>query len=192
MTAGNGLNTAQPEQDVVLVLMNEGYPGTGNEGVHFVWGQKNCLSEKGRMNTGNTNTGSWNGCAMRTDLNNKYYTALPATFRSCLKQFNVITAQTYNGATNQISQDYISLFAEKEVFGAQANSNATEVAALSQIEYYKTTSNRIKQMNGSNHYWWERSPSSSYASDFCSVRSDGDANPHAASNTRGVAPFGCI
>ena len=192
MTAGDGLNTAQPEQDVVLVLMNEGYPGTGNEGVHFVWGQENSLSEKGRMNTSDTNSGSWNGCAMRADLNNKYYNALPATFRSCLKQFNVITAQTYNGSTNQTSQDYISLFAEKEIFGSVSYSNTTEASVLSQIEYYKTTANRIKQAKGSNYAWWERSPYSSGATGFCRVISDGNANHNGASYASGVAPFGCI
>lgn len=192
MTAGDGLNDAQPEQDVVLVLMNEGYPGTGNEGVHFVWGQKDCLSQAGRMNTSDTNAGSWNGCAMRADLNDKYYNALPATFRSCLKQFNVITAQTYNGSTNQTSQDYISLFAEKEVFGTATYSNTTEANALSQIEYYKTASNRIKQVNGSNYYWWERSPRSSNDTHFCCVDSNGPVYSSRASYTRGVAPFGCI
>jgi hypothetical protein len=196
MTAGNGLNNAQPEQDVTLVLMdtgaNSGYKDVNNKTVNFVWGQKDCLSQKGRMNTSNTNTGSWNGCAMRADLNNKYYNALPATFRSCLKQFNVITAQTYNGSTNQTSQDYISLFAEKEVFGTTTYSNTTEAAALSQIEYYKTTSNRIKQINGSNYYWWERSPFSSSAGNFCHVTSNGSAGGYLASDAGGVAPFGCI
>lgn len=190
MTAGNGLNTAQPEQDVVLVLMNEGYPG--NEGVHFVWGQKDCLSQYGRMNTSDTNSGSWGGCAMRADLNDKYYNALPATFRSCLKRFNVITAQTYNGSTNQISQDYISLFAEKEIIGSCSYSNTTEAAALSQIEYYKTASNRIKKVNGSDYIWWERSSWSNYTNSFCIVRHAGDADFTKASGTCGISPFGCI
>ena len=193
MTAGDGLNTAQPKQDVVLVLMNEGYPGNGNEGVHFVWGQKDCLSQYGRMNTTNTNSGSWNGCALRADLNDKYYNALPSTFRSCLKQFNVITAQTYNGSANQISQDYISLFAEKEVFGSVTRSNSTEASALTQIEYYKTASNRIKQVNGSNDYWMGRSPYSSAGTYFCGVRADGNAGGFSlASTVGGLAPFGCI
>lgn len=192
MTAGDGLNTAQPEQDVVWVLMNEGYPGTGNENVHFVWGQKDCLVQKGRMNTSATNSGSWNGCAMRADLNNKYYNALPATFRSCLKQFNVITAKTYNGSTNQTSQDYISLFAEKEIFGTRTYSNATEANALKQIKYYEVTANRIKNVNGAAAFWWERSPSSGYSNYFCFVYSNGDAGSYNASSTRGLAPFGCI
>lgn len=190
MTAGDGLNTAQPEQDVVHVLMNGGYPGNPN--VHFVWGQKDCLSQKGRMNTSDTNTGSWNDCAIRADLNDKYYNALPATYRSCLKQFNVITAQTYDGSTNQISQDYISLFAEQEIFGTQKYSNTTEAAALSQIEYYKTVSNRIKQVGRYTRAWWERSPYSGNASRYCYVSSSGNADLNAASGTYGVAPFGCI
>ena len=196
MIAGDGLNTAQPEQDVVLVLMdtgaNSGYKDVNGKPVNFVWGQENSLSEYGRMNTTDTNTGSWNGCAMRTDLNSKYYNALPAEFRACFKQFNVITAQTYNGSTNQTSQDYISLFAAKEVFGSQSYSNSTEAAALSQIKYYETSSNRIKQAKGSNYYWWERSPRSSYAGYFCSVTSDGNADYYPANYAYGVAPFGCI
>lgn len=196
MTAGDGLNTAQPEQDVVLVLMdtgaNSGYKDINNKIVNFVWGQENCLSATGRMNTSNTNSGSWNGCAMRTDLNNKYYNALPEAFRACLKQFNVITAQTYNGSTNQTSQDHIALFAAKEVFGSTSYSNSTEASALTQIEYYKTAANRIKQRNGSDSYWWERSPHSSGASSFCSVASNGGADYNGASAARGVAPFGCI
>lgn len=196
MTAGDGLNTAQPEQDVVHVLMdtgaNSGYTDVNGNPVNFVWGQKDCLYATGRMNTSSTNTGSWNGCAMRTDLNDKYYNALPATYRSCLKQFNVITAQVYNGSTNQTSQDYISLFAEKEIFGSVTRSNRTEANALTQIEYYKTTANRVKQAKGSNYYWWERSPYSSSASFFCRVYSNGSANGGNANNTYGVVPFGCI
>lgn len=196
MTAGDGLNTAQPEQDVVLVLMdtgaNSGYKDVNGKPVNFVWGQENSLSEYGRMNTTNTNSGSWNGCAMRTDLNSKYYNALPAEFRACFKQFNVITAQTYNGSTNQTSQDYISLFAEKEVFGSVTYSNSTEANALTQIEYYKTTANRVKQAKGSNYYWWERSPYSSGAHYFCLVTSGGNADDNGASGANGVAPFGCI
>lgn len=201
MTAGNGLNTAQPEQDVVLVLMNEGYPGAGNEGVHFVWGQKDCLSKTGRMNTSNTDSGSWNGCAMRADLNDKYYNALPVTFRSCLKQFNVITAPYVGSLTYQTSQDYISLFADKEVFGYKTYSDSIEAAALSQITYYATASNRLKTClaynNGANYYWWERSPYTNSAGSFCAVDLSGNAIGGAggysyAASHYGVAPFGCI
>lgn len=196
MTAGDGLNTAQPEQDVVLVLMDtgihSGYKDVNNKTVNFVWGQKNCLSGYGKMNTSNTNNASWNGCAMRTDLNNKYYSALPATFRSCLKQFNVITAKVYNGSKNQVSQDYISLFAEKEVFGSAHYSNDTEAAALSQIKFYKTASNRKKLQNGSNLAWWERSPYMARSTDFCLCSADGTISGYSADSTYGVAPFGCI
>ena len=194
ITVGDALRTAQSEQDVVLVLMNEGYPGSGNEGVHFVWGQKDCLSQTGKMNASAISTGSWNGCAMRIDLNDKYYNALPDIFRGCLKQFNVITAQTYNGSTNQVSQDYISLFAEKEIFGSVTRSNTTEAAALSQIEYYKTASNRIKHtyIYGTLVNWWERSPMQENSSMFCEVATTGEAGAASANYSTGVAPFGCI
>ena len=190
MTAGDAFIDGQPEQDVVHVLMNEGYPG--NPRVHFVWSQKDCLLKIGRMNPDNTGSVSWkwNDCAMRANLNDKYYNALPAVYRSCLKQFNVITAQTYDGSTNQISSDFISLFAEKEIFGSATYSNTTEAAALSQIEYYKTASNRIKQVNGRNSIWWERSRYSGET--FCGVNLGGNADYYGSPYTFGIAPFGCI
>lgn len=196
MTAGDGLNTAQPEQDVVLVLMDtgaqSGYKDINNKPVNFVWGQENCLSATGRINTSNTNTGSWDSSAIRTDLNNKYYNALPATFKSCLKQFKTVTAQTYNGSTNQTSNDYIALFAEKEIFGSATYSNATEAAALTQIDYYKTAANIIKKRGTSAVSWWERSPNSNKNTEFCEVYSNGTAYCLGAVNPYGIAPFGCI
>lgn len=198
MTAGDGLNTAQPEQDVIHVLMdtgeNSGYTDVNGKPVNFVWGQKDCLYATGRMNTSNTNTGSWNGCAMRADLNDKYYNALPATYKSCLKQFNVITAQTYNGSTNQTSLDYVSLFAAKEFFGSQAGSNAKEAAVLKRIKYYETAANIIKKLpaNDSAYPWFLRSPVSTATTDYCRVTGTGSAATTYAATRNGVAPFGCI
>ena len=197
MTVGDAFTTAMAAQDVVLVLMdtgiNSGYKDVNNKTVNFVVGQKNSLSKTGRMNTTDTNTGSWNGCAMRTDLNNKYYNALPATFRACLKQFKTITAQTYNGSTNQISQDYIALFAEKEVIGSTYYNNPTEANALTQVDYYKTTANRIKKNgNGYDCYWWERSPHYGDRGSFCMVELRGYAEGGQAKDSYGIAPFMCI
>lgn len=198
MTAGDAFTTAMAAQDVVLVLMDtgtaSGYKDVNNKPVNFVVGQKDCLTGTGMMNASSTATsvGSWNGSDMRADLNNKYYNALPATFRTCLKQFKTITAQTYNGSTNQISNDYIALFAEKEIFGERFVSNSTEANALAQIEYYKTTSHRIKQVNGSNSNWWGRSLSSTYTGYFCGCFSYGDYAQAPSYTDYGISPFMCI
>jgi hypothetical protein len=159
---------------------------------HFVVGQKHSLNEAGYMNSSNTNSGSWDGCARRTWCNNVYRNAIPATLRGCFKQFNVITAESYNGSTNKTSKDYFALFAEQEIFGSRSYSNTTEAAALTQIEWYKNANNRKKNRSGSSSSWWERSPYLGSSSSFCYVNSDGSANTSNASSPAGVAPFGCI
>ena len=154
------------------------------------------------MNSSNTNSGSWDGSARRTWCNSVYKNALPSTLLPIFKQFKTITAQTYNGSTNQISVDYFALPAAKEVFGGSAtsagdatsHSNLTEFNALFQFDYYKTASNRVKKLGktGSAYYWWERSPYYYNSTSFCSVYSDGTANFDDASLSNGLAPFGCI
>ena len=146
------------------------------------------------MNSSNTNSGSWNGSARRTWCNNVFRNAIPSTLRAIFKQFKTVTAQTYNGSTNQTSVDYFALPAEKEIFGSRTYSNETEFNALFQFDYYKTTSNRVKKLGktGTASYWWERSPNYNDSTYFCCVNSNGNANYYYASNTFGLAPFGCI
>ena len=146
------------------------------------------------MNSSNTNSGSWNGSARRTWCNNVFRNAIPSTLRAIFKQFKTITAETYNGSTNQESVDYFALPAEKEIFGSRTWSNETESNALFQFDYYKTTSNRVKKLGktGTASYWCERSPRYNYSAYFCTVNGNGGTASNIASSTIGLAPFGCI
>lgn len=182
--------TAMDAQNVTMVLMNEGY--MSQSGIHYVVGQKDCLNKGGRMNSTDTNAGSWKDCLMRADLSNLYYNALPSDFKSLLKQFDVLTAKTYSGSINETTQDYIALFAEKEVFGTRSYSNATEAAVLLQIKYYETSSNRQKTQDTGPAYWWERSPDINYDTAFCVIRSTGIADEFPSNNKNGISPFCCI
>lgn len=191
--AATGVGESHGAQSVTLVLMDSGkFDLVGGGKDHFVVGQKHSLNEAGYMNSSNTNSGSWDGCERRTWCNNVYRNAIPENLRGCFKQFNVITAESYNGSTNKTSEDYFALFAEKEVFGYQIRSNTTEAAALTQIEWYKTAANRKKNRSGPSDYWWERSPGSKGSTYFCCAGSDDSANYSSAIATNGVAPFGCI
>lgn len=182
--------TAMGAQDVVMVIMNEGY--MNQQGIHFAVGQKDCLNQEARMNATGTNTGSWKNSLMRADLNNLYYNAFSADFRALFKPFGVLTAQTYNGSTNETVQDYFALFAEQEVFGAATFSNTTEAGALSQIKYYEASSNIIKSKSGVAEWWWERSPNKNANNGFGFILNDGRASTNGANGTGGVSPFGCI
>lgn len=203
--AATGVGETHVEQTVTLVLMDSQHytlteaTAGGDTKDHFVVGLKNFLAngtsgEWGYMNSSNTNSGSWSGCARRAWCNNVFRAAIPETLRGCFKQFKVPTATTYNGSSVTETDDYFALFAEKEIFGSRTYSNTTEANALSQIKWYETAANRIKKAGdaGSANAWWERSPGSSSSSYFCYVSSGGNADYYYASGGRGLAPFGCI
>ena len=172
----------------------------------LTWTQKNCLrdanvsdtsgsnnSENGYMNSSDTNSGSWNGCARRKWCNGAYYDAFPSKLKGLLKQVNKQTCQSYNSSTLQISKDYIFLPSEWEIFGNRSYAVAQEGT---QYSYYTTTANRYKlpkwSSDSSSDIWWKRSPRSGYSSSFCDVNVGGSSSSHAASYTYGLAPFGCF
>ena len=181
-------------QNVQFVLNDAGHFTLANgKKCNFVVHQKDCLSEYGYMNSSNTNNGGWNSCARRTWCNETYRNAIPASLRGIFKQFKTRAANG-SGSSAVESTDYFALPSEKEVFGSITYSNSSAESQNTQFQYYKTASNRIKKLgiNGSAYWWWERSPDSGYSSYFCGVGSDGTASASAASNTHGLAPFGCI
>ena len=189
---------AHAAQNITLVLMEKDLydlvtPTVGGRTkCNFVYGMKDCFNEKGYMNSSNTNAGSWNSCARRNWCNGGFRGALPEAIRNISKQFKCPTINEYNGSTIVYSNDYFALHAEKEIFGSRTHSNATEANALTHLTYYKTAANRIKKVNGTADYWWERSPRSSYTSSFCVVYSDGSAHNYGASSSFGVSVCGCI
>lgn len=198
--SATGVGESHEAQEVDLVLMHAGgyelneAVASGRTKCSFVVGLKDGLAEAGYMNSSNTNSGSWNGSARRTWCNNVFRNAIPSTLRAIFKQFKTITAETYNGSTNQESVDYFALPAEKEIFDSRNYSTETEFNALFQFDYYKTTSNRVKKLGktGTASIWWERSPDCNYSTNFCIVGSDGYANHYYAGYTGVLAPFGCI
>lgn len=202
MSATN-VGETHAEQDIQLVLMHAGgYELADGSTCNFVVGQKDALSERGYMNSTNTNSGSWDGSARRAWCNNEYKNAMPESLSPIFKQFKTITAETYNGTTLKTSLDYFALPAEREVFGAgygyagNGYANNTEAACedIFQFEYYQTAANRIKKLgiSGSAYTWWERSPNYSSSGSFCFVLGDGVADYHGANYAYGLAPFGCI
>ena len=198
--SATGVGESHAAQQVDLVLMHAGgydlneAVASGRTKCSFVVGLKDSLAEAGYMNSSNTNSGSWNGSARRTWCNNVFRNAIPSTLRVIFKQFKTVTAQTYNGSTNQTSVDYFALPAEREIFDARNQCNQTEYNALFQFDYYKTASNRVKKRGktGTSSLWWERSPYYNYSAFFCDVTKSGEAGYDNANSSYGLAPFGCI
>ena len=151
---------------------------------------KNCLNTKGYMNSSNTNSGGWEESARRKWCNDIFYNAIPSILRNGIKQVIKKNYKVYNSNNITTTSDYCFLLSETEIFGEKKYSiDSTEGT---QYEYYKTSSNRIKQVSGSNYYWWERSPRGSDSSSFCGVSGGGSADCDIASCTDGLAPCLCI
>lgn len=193
--SATGVGESHAEQDVQFVIADFDHDDltnsiNGHTKAAVTLSQKNCLNETGYMNSSNTNSGGWESCARRTWCNNVYYNSLPDIIKNGIKEVNKKNYKVYNNATITTTPDYCFLLSETEIFGA--NTYSVGSTEGTQYEYYKISSNRIKQVNGSNKYWWERSPRSSNASDFCYVNSSCGASFNGASYTIGVAPCLCI
>lgn len=183
---------AQSAQDIEIALAHKGlYKDANNNVVSWVVSFVDCLAMQGKMNGTNTNSGSWDDADIRTYLNDYVYPAMSAEDQALFTQFKTIAANPYNGTALETSIDYLALFAEKEIFGAETYSNVTEANALTQIDYYKTYENHIKYANGNLCYWWQRSPTKDYDSAFC-LANVGNASFNPANQNQGVLPFGCI
>lgn len=179
-------------QSVSFVLMNKGGKTlSSNKTCSFIVGMKDSLNEHGYMNSSSTNSGGWDSCARRTWCNSVFRNAIPSALRGIFKQFKNVTANG-SSSTTATSTDYFALPSEKEVFGSTAYANSTAESSNSQFEWYKTSSNRVKKVNGSANGWWERSPYYDYSNGFCAVYSDGSVNSVNASYNYGLSPFGCI
>ena len=148
-----------------------------------------CLNQTQQMNTSNTNTGGWNGSAMRGRMST-YKSQLPAALRNVIKTVKKKSG-TGGGSSSgtQQTNDDLFLLSEIEIFGTTTYSVAGEGT---QYEWYKAGNSRIKKVNGSAYYWWERSPRSGNTDNFCYVRSSGDADNYYANNSRGVSFGFCV
>lgn len=148
-----------------------------------------CLNQTQQMNTSNTNTGGWNGSAMRGRMST-YKSQLPAALRNVIKTVKKKSG-TGGGSSSgtQQTNDDLFLLSEIEIFGTTTYSVAGEGT---QYEWYKAGNSRIKKVNGSVDIWWERSPFSGNTGSFCSVYGSGDASYDDASNSGGVSFGFCV
>lgn len=190
--AADGVGESHAAQDVKFVLSDPGhFTLASGKPCNFVVNMKDCLKETGAMNSSNTNSGGWNGCARRTWCNNVFRNAIPSGLRPAFKQFQT-KAATGTGTASTTSIDWFALPSEMEVFGRVYYANSTAENGNTQLNYYKASSNRIKMRDGSANEWWERSPHGGSSNRFCSVNSSGRENWYGAVTNRGLAPFGCI
>lgn len=161
--------------------------GSGKVGLTF--GLKDCLNTTYQMNSSNTNSGGWGGCALRATLRGDIWNQLPSDLRDVIKEVTKKTsAGGASGIINSIS-DTLFLFAEKEIFGSRQYSVDGEGT---QYARFTASNTRIKKLNGSATHWWLRSPYSSNTYSFCAVDASGAADVYYADDSYGVCFGFCI
>ena len=156
----------------------------------------NASHECGYMDSSGMNSGGWEGCGRRTWCNNVYKKCLPAYVQSMMKQVKKLTFVGGQSSTIKISNDYVFLLSEIEIFGGITYSFKGEGK---QYQYFKNaTANRYKKprygYGGSyvSGMWFERSPRRDDDSSFCLVNADGDMSIAIAGSERGLVPCLCF
>ena len=195
-----GVGESHIAQTITMVLMNKGGKtlSDGTTECAFIVGQKDCLNEKGYINSTSVNAYGWDQCDRRTWCNSVYRNSLPSTLVGIFKQFRNQTGKgsvAYNTLVTSI--DYFALPSEIEVQGTVYGATSGEGT---QFKYYETESHRKKDIiNNPSYYdhgtyYWTRSPyiKATYNSDFCAIAWNTSDMHYSATNNVGLAPFGCI
>ena len=193
-----GVGESHAVQNVTLVIVDKNVVDVKGGGkCHFVWQLKNGLgtatSERGYMNSSNTNVGGWASSARRTWCNNVFYNALPAGLKKMLKTASIKTSQGNRLTTFDTTEDKIFLPCAYNIVGAYTYALAGE--DTTQWEWYQTQTNRIKRQGtdtGSTYSYWTRSPYTGNATQFDIIGTGGAASYANASTVYLIAPAGCI
>lgn len=148
-----------------------------------------CLNSTEQMESSNTNANGWEGCKMRKTTLPNILTQLPEDLQNVIIPVNKKSSVGNNQSGIETTSDKLFLLSEIEIFGTTSYSFAGEGT---QYAWYKAGNTKVKKVNGSANYWWERSPYSGNTSYFCIVGSDGAASNSSAGNSYGVSFGFCV
>ena len=172
---------------VIIGFNHDELTAGGTAGITFQL--QNCLATTYPMNSSNTNSGGWKSSAMRTSTMATLLNQIESTLRSYIKAVNKKSSAGSQSSTIETTSDKLFLLSEIEIFGSTTYSKSGEGQ---QYDYYKAGNPKVKTVNGSAYYWWERSPYGSYSTGFCGIGSNGAADYTGASDSYGVSFGFCI
>ena len=161
--------------------------GTGKAPLTFQL--HDCYATTYAMNSGNTNSGGWRDCQMRTQTMPALKALLPEEVQAGIRPVKKLTSAGNKSSSIVTTNDDLFLLSEIEIFGRTTYSFAGEGK---QYAYYKAGNSNVKNRNGSADGWWERSPYSSTSTSFCFADSTGNANYSSAGPFVGVAFAFCF
>jgi hypothetical protein len=162
--------------------------------IHMV----DCLNETGYMHSAYTLyiCGCYSTSARRTWINDVFEKSLPSELQAGIKSVSKSTCEAVSegGSSLKTSTERCFLPSNWEVFGAAYSSYCTAQDGT-QYEYYKTTANRIKKVNGNATNWWTRSGfwrTSDRCACFVACSSSGAANEIYVRDADGLSLCLCI
>ena len=151
---------------------HDGYAdGSGKAPLTFQ--MHDCYGKPKTMNSTNTNVGGWTSCAMRNTHLPAILALMPTEVQNGIREVTKLTSAGNQSTAIDITSDKLFLLSEIEVFGEITYSKSGEGT---QYAYYKAGNSRVKNYNGSETIWWERSPKGDSSAPFCEVNSGGDAS----------------
>ena len=174
--------------DYMVDIIGKGHDsysdGTGTAPLTFQL--HNSYNTAYNMNATDSNSGGWPACLMRTTHLPALMEEMPTEVRIGIKEVDKITAQ---GGTVETSAEKLFLLSGNEIDGTTSYSSANEGT---QYEYYANGGSKIKTLNGTEDYWWSRSPRTNNTLRFCRVNNGGTVNTGNASGNHGVAFAFCF
>lgn len=148
-----------------------------------------CYADRNMMNGGNTNSGGWTSCAMRSTHLPAILALMPTEVQNGIQEVNKLTSEGSRSTTISTTADKLFLLSEIEIFGNITYSASGEGT---QYAYYKAGNSKVKNYNGSANYWWQRSPRIGNYSSFCAVSNSGLADYISANDVYCVAFAFCF
>lgn len=132
-----------------------------------------CYADRNMMNGGNTNSGGWTSCDMRSTHLPAILALMPTEVQNGIQEVNKLTSEGSRSTTISTTADKLFLLSEIEIFGNITYSASGEGT---QYAYYKAGNSKVKNYNGSANSWWQRSPCIGNYTSFCAVRNSGLAD----------------
>ena len=142
-----------------------------------------CYADKKAMNSSTTNSGGWKNSAMRSAHLPAILALMPTEVQNGIREVSKKASVGGASSTIETVSDKLFLLSEVEIFGSCLYSAPGEGT---KYDYYKANS-IVKNRNGSEADWWERSPDPSDFVGFCLVERYGEAYIDIDSTAAGVA-----
>lgn len=182
------LNETNYAFDIIGFNHDDKTDGSGKAGITFQ--MHDVFATDYPMNSSNTNVGSWKSSVMRTSTMATMKGYLPPAWQIAIKPVNKASGLGNSSISGvEITSDDCFLLAEIEIFGS---ANYSVSGEGTQYAYYSAGHSKVKNKNGLNSYWWERSPRSGGKANFCCVYAAGKSQFNKAGSNRGVAFAFCI